>query len=63
MHAESNAELSVAVAGGLRELTRWSASLQWTDIPDSIQRRAAIVLADNLAAIVAARDRVWNKGS
>ena len=56
MHAESNAELSVAVAGGLRELTRWSASLQWTDIPDSIQRRAAIVLADNLAAIVAARD-------
>lgn len=44
------------IAGGLAALTEWSAALGWSDIPDTIRRRAAVVLADDLAAIVAARD-------
>lgn len=44
------------VADGLAALTRWSADLRWSDIPAAMQRRAAVVLADDLAAIVAARD-------
>ncbi|MEQ8816963.1 MAG: MmgE/PrpD family protein [Thalassobaculum sp.] len=44
------------IATGLSALTEWSAALRWTDIPEAIRRRAAVVLADDLAAIVAARD-------
>lgn len=44
------------IATGLAALTEWSAALRWSDIPDAIRRRAAVVLADDLAAIVAARD-------
>ncbi|EDP65351.1 hypothetical protein BAL199_11861 [alpha proteobacterium BAL199] len=44
------------IAEGLASLTRWSSTLRWSDIPPAIQRRAAVVLADDLAAIVAARD-------
>ncbi|MBT5264828.1 MAG: MmgE/PrpD family protein [Rhodospirillaceae bacterium] len=44
------------IADGLEALTEWSAGLAWEDIPETIQRRAAEVLCDDLAAIVAARD-------
>ncbi|MEQ8398873.1 MmgE/PrpD family protein [Thalassobaculum sp.] len=44
------------IAEGLANLTRWSSTVRWSDIPPAIQRRAAVVLADDLAAIVAARD-------
>lgn len=44
------------VAAGLAALTEWSAGLRWSDVPEAIRRRAAVVLADDLAAIVAARD-------
>jgi len=44
------------IADGLGGLTQWSSALSWADIPDVIRRRAAAVLADDLAAIIAARD-------
>ncbi len=40
----------------LGQLTDWAATLAWSDIPEPIRRRAATVLADDLAAVVAARD-------
>jgi len=43
------------IAAGLTALAEWSAGLAWANIPDAIRRRAAVVLADDLAAIVAAR--------
>ncbi len=45
-----------AIARGLGALTEWSAALEWEDIPDAVRRRAALVLSDDLAAMVAARD-------
>ena len=45
-----------AVATGLAELSGWAASLAWRDVPESIRRRVAKIFADDLAAIVAARD-------
>lgn len=44
------------IAAGAAALARWSAALRWDDVPEAIRRRAAMVLADDLAAIVAARD-------
>jgi 2-methylcitrate dehydratase PrpD len=44
------------IAAGLAALTEWSAGLEWEAIPEPVQRRAALVLADDLAAMVAARD-------
>ncbi len=45
-----------AVARGLDTLTRWSAAMEWEDVPEPIRRRAALVLADDIAALYAARD-------
>lgn len=39
---------------GLRALVAWAASTSADTIPDAVMRRAAIVLADNIAATVAA---------
>lgn len=44
------------IAAGVAALAEWSTALGWSDIPEPIRRRAAVVLADDLAAIVAARD-------
>lgn len=44
-----------AIASGLAALTAWSEALEWDAVPEAVQRRAALVLADDLAAIVAAR--------
>jgi len=52
----SNADDAGRIAAGLAALTEWSASLRWSDIPEPICRRAAVTFADDLAAIVAARD-------
>src|SRR3546814_16507225 len=41
---------------GLGALTEWSSNLRWSDLPEPIRRRAAVGLADDLAAIVAAHD-------
>lgn len=45
-----------SIVKGLETITGWSASLTWADIPEPIRKRAAAVLADDLAAIIAARD-------
>jgi 2-methylcitrate dehydratase PrpD len=45
-----------SIGQGLRALTEWSADLKWSDIPEAVGRRAALVLADDLAAMIAARD-------
>lgn len=44
------------IADGIEALTRWAADLQGDAVPEAIRVRAATVLADDLAAIVAARD-------
>ncbi len=41
---------------GLAALARWSAALEWRDVPDAVRRRLAAIFADDLAAIVAARE-------
>ena len=45
-----------AIVDGIDGLTRWAAALRFEDIPEPIRVRAATVLADDLAAIVAARE-------
>jgi 2-methylcitrate dehydratase PrpD len=52
----ADADAARRVAEGLSQLTAWSADLAWAQVPEPIRRRAALVLADDLAAIVAARD-------
>jgi 2-methylcitrate dehydratase PrpD len=41
------------VAVGMRELVTWAAATQADAIPEDVVRRAALVLADNIAALVA----------
>jgi 2-methylcitrate dehydratase PrpD len=43
-------------AEGIRELTRWAAAVRVKDIPPLVLQRAVRVLADDLAAIIGARD-------
>ena len=43
-------------ANGLRELVDWAAGVALEDIPAPVLKRAALILADDLAAMVAARD-------
>jgi 2-methylcitrate dehydratase PrpD len=45
-----------ATAAGIEQLCAWAVSVQLADIPQPIMRRALIVLCDDIAAIVAARD-------
>lgn len=44
------------IADALSRLVAFSARIEWGDIPGPVQRRAALVLADDLGAMVAARD-------
>ena len=50
------AKVREAVALGVRELADWAAGVTQNDIPPAILGRAARVLADDMAAIVGARD-------
>jgi 2-methylcitrate dehydratase PrpD len=43
------------VADGVAALAGWAAGLAWADVPGPIRKRAALVLCDDLAAMVAAR--------
>lgn len=43
-------------AEGIRELTRWAAAARVEDVPRPVLQRAVRVLADDLAAIIGARD-------
>ena len=45
-----------ASAEGIRRLASWAAGIAADDIPAAVRRKAARVLADNFAAMVAARD-------
>ena len=45
-----------AVADGVTVLCRWAAEVDFASLPDAVWRRAALVVADDLAAVVAARD-------
>jgi len=45
-----------AIAEALARLVAFTARTEWSDIPQAVQRRAALVLSDDLAAMVAARD-------
>lgn len=45
-----------AIAAALKELVAFTSRTEWADIPDAVRRRAALVLSDDLAAMVAARD-------
>jgi 2-methylcitrate dehydratase PrpD len=49
-----DAEARAQAAEGLRALVGWAAGLQAEAIPDAVWRRAALVLADDIAAMVAA---------
>lgn len=48
--------VSNQIVDGVATLTAWAADLSFDAIPDAIRVRAATVLADDLAAIIAARD-------
>ena len=47
---------AAAVADGIMVLSRWAAEVDLSSLPEAVWRRAALVVADNLAAVVAARD-------
>jgi 2-methylcitrate dehydratase PrpD len=45
-----------ATADGVKELCRWASDVEFDDLPEPVRRRAALVVSDNLAAVIAARD-------
>ena len=44
-----------AIAAGLEQLAEWAAGLRYEDIPEDVRAGAALVLFDDIAAMVAAR--------
>jgi 2-methylcitrate dehydratase PrpD len=50
----SEAPMRTLAGDGMRALTRWAAGLEAEAVPDAVRRRAALVLADDIAAMVAA---------
>ena len=48
-------ETHEAVQAALASLTRFTASLQWSDLPAEVQVRAATVFCDDLTAMISAR--------
>lgn len=57
-------------SAGLRRLCEWVAACRWEDMPESIQKRAALVLSDDISAMIAGslepepacyRDRVLSR--
>ncbi|MFZ8900052.1 MAG: MmgE/PrpD family protein, partial [Alphaproteobacteria bacterium] len=49
MHAKS-------VASALEKLVAFTSTTEWKDIPVPVQKRASLVLSDDIGAMVAARD-------
>lgn len=43
------------IGAALADLIAFTSKVEWSDIPEPVQRRAALVLCDDLAAMVAAR--------
>ena len=54
--AKENARTEQEVAEGLRSLLDWAVSVKTQDIPAPVLRKAVLIMADNIAAMVAARD-------
>ena len=44
-----------AIGEALGKLSDWAAAVSWTDIPDTLRQRSALILLDDFAAMVAAR--------
>lgn len=44
-----------AVGAALWQLVHFTSALKWSDIPEPVRKRAALVLSDDLAAMIAAR--------
>jgi len=49
-------QLQARTADGLRELVAWACGPTAREVPQAARKKAALVLADNLAAIIAAQD-------
>lgn len=47
---------AVDIGNALTTLVAFTSATEWADIPHDVQKRAALVLCDDLAAMVAARD-------
>jgi len=47
---------SAAAGAGFEALVRWSTTVRFADLPDDVRRRAILVLADDVAAMLAVRD-------
>jgi 2-methylcitrate dehydratase PrpD len=56
MDGQTQGSPETRIAVGLAELTEWSSGLEWVSVPEPIRHRAALVLCDDLAAMIAARD-------
>lgn len=54
-HPTSPATASAAGAA-LSTLVRWASGVRYDDLPDDVRRRALLVLADDLGAMIAVRD-------
>jgi 2-methylcitrate dehydratase PrpD len=59
-------DLESAVARHMQELARWAAGVEFHDLPAAVLRKAALVIADDVAAMVGARDepeiRAYHEG-
>ena len=44
-----------ATADGVVDLCKWASGVKLDDLPETVRQRAALVIADNLAAVIAAR--------
>src|SRR5215212_2243846 len=53
--ASTNAHIEKATADGIRALIEWAADIGPEAIPQPILRKAVIVMADDIAAMIAAR--------
>lgn len=54
--APASAAAAHASATGFEALVRWAAGVRFADLPDDVRRRALLVLADDVAAMIAVRD-------
>ena len=45
-----------ATAHGVEDLCEWASGVKLDDLPETVRQRAALVIADNLAAVIAARN-------
>jgi 2-methylcitrate dehydratase PrpD len=52
----ADATPSEAAAAGFEDLVRWATTVRFDDLPEDVRQRALLVLADDLAAMIAVRD-------